>query len=152
MNDPDPEPEKSSEIGGDSPPALEQPLPLTRTQQVLVLLVMGALVLSLVLHWARLQGWGLTPVEIDRPAEHVYDYKIEINSATWVEWIQLKGIGKPTAQKIIADREQNGPFKSIDDLIRVNGIGEIKLEQIRPWLRIDLPVTESKESDSSLDE
>ncbi|QDU82052.1 ComE operon protein 1 [Polystyrenella longa] len=116
----------------------EKNVPFTKTQQLLVILVMGSLVLMLGLHWARLQGWGLESVEIDRPAENLFDYQLEINSASWVEWIQLPGIGKPTAEKIIADREQNGPFQSVDDLIRVNGIGEIKLDQIRPWLRIEL--------------
>lgn len=127
----------------------ERPLPLKPQQQVILVLVMTALVVVLAWHWTRLQGWGLKPVEIDRPAEHQFDYQIEINSATWVEWIQLPGIGKPTAEKIIAERETNGPFQSVDDLLRVNGIGEKKLDDIRPWLRLDstsLPDTITDES------
>ena len=46
----------------------------------------------------------------------------------------LKGVGAATAEKIIADREANGPFKSIDDLTRVSGIGEKKLSAMRDRL------------------
>ncbi|MEZ6123969.1 MAG: helix-hairpin-helix domain-containing protein [Planctomycetaceae bacterium] len=66
-------------------------------------------------------------------------FRVEVNSATWVEWTQLDGIGSKTAFRIIADREQNGPFRSIDDLQRVDGIGPITLERIRPHLEISIP-------------
>jgi competence protein ComEA len=45
--------------------------------------------------------------------------------------MSLNGIGEATAQKIIADREKNGPFSSVDDLTRVSGIGEKKLAALR---------------------
>ena len=45
-----------------------------------------------------------------------------------------RGIGAATAEKIVADREANGPFSSIDDLTRVSGIGENKLAAKRDRL------------------
>ena len=42
----------------------------------------------------------------------------------------LPGIGESTAKKIIADREANGPFDSVEDLARVSGIGQKKLEAL----------------------
>ena len=77
----------------------------------------------------------MRPIEIDRLPERQYDFRIDINSASWVEWTQIEGIGEATANKIIADRESNGSFKSIDDLLRVKGIGPKTLEKMRPFLR-----------------
>ena len=43
----------------------------------------------------------------------------------------LTGIGESKAKEIIAYREQNGPFTTIDDLTKVSGIGENTLAQIK---------------------
>lgn len=43
----------------------------------------------------------------------------------------LPGIGPSTAAAIIAHREANGPFTSVDDLLEVRGIGQAKLEGLR---------------------
>ena len=39
------------------------------------------------------------------------------------------------ASRIIETREQRGPFKSVDDIIQVPGIGEVTLQDIRPFIR-----------------
>lgn len=57
--------------------------------------------------------------------------RININTATALQLQELDGIGEATAAKIIADREANGPFRTIEDLTRVSGIGEKKLEALR---------------------
>ena len=86
-------------------------------------------------HWATLGGWGMRPIELERLPARQYDFRIDINSASWVEWTQIEGIGEVTAQKIIDDRKANGPFRSVKDLLRVKGIGPKKLEMMRPFLR-----------------
>ncbi|TXT35932.1 MAG: hypothetical protein FD138_1165 [Planctomycetota bacterium] len=86
-------------------------------------------------HWATLGGWGMRPIELERLPVRQYDFRIDINSASWVEWTQIEGIGEATAQKIIADREANGPFGNVKDLLRVKGIGPKTLEKMRPFLR-----------------
>lgn len=55
---------------------------------------------------------------------------IDINHATASELTALPGIGDATAAKIVADREQNGPFGNPSDIQRVSGIGEKKYESI----------------------
>ncbi len=101
----------------------------------LVLLVSGALILVFtVMHWAKISGWGQQEIEITRLPQREFDYRIDINEATWVEWMQLEQIGEILARRIVADREQNGPFRSVEEVTRVKGIGPKTLETIRPWL------------------
>ena len=55
---------------------------------------------------------------------------VNINSATVEELKTLPGVGDATAEAIVRDREQNGPFASTEDLMRVSGIGEKKYEKL----------------------
>ncbi len=50
--------------------------------------------------------------------------KVNINTATSDELQTLKGVGPALAQRIIDDRTANGPYKAIEDLKRVSGIGD----------------------------
>ncbi|GKU79753.1 hypothetical protein L3i20_v241500 [Paenibacillus sp. L3-i20] len=57
--------------------------------------------------------------------------KIDINRATKEQLDQLKGIGPSKAEAIVNDREKNGLFKNVDDLLRVKGIGKKLLEGLK---------------------
>lgn len=60
---------------------------------------------------------------------------LDINTATVDQFDQVMvGVGKSKAEAIIKDRETNGPFKSVDDLARVKGIGPATLQQNRDKL------------------
>lgn len=54
---------------------------------------------------------------------------VNINTADAKTLLELKGIGLKRAQTIISYREKNGPFKSVEDLTRVKGIGKKTVEQ-----------------------
>ena len=56
---------------------------------------------------------------------------IDINTATNAELEQLPGIGPKIAAAIVEHRSMNGPFRSVEDLLLVKGIGPKKLEAIR---------------------
>lgn len=60
--------------------------------------------------------------------------KVNINSASAKELMALSGIGEKVAQRIVQFREANGPFKSVDDLKRVDGVGGAVLERNRSRL------------------
>ena len=64
------------------------------------------------------------------------DTKVHLNSANRVQLQQLNGVGEKKAQAIIDYRQQNGPFKKIDDLQKIKGIGPKMLEKIKPQLRL----------------
>lgn len=63
--------------------------------------------------------------------------KININTALSDELIQLKGIGKKKAARIIEFRDTNGPFKHPEDLIKVPGIGPKTFEANKHRIRIE---------------
>lgn len=56
---------------------------------------------------------------------------VNINTASADELDSLPGVGPSTAAAIIEDREVNGPFASVEDLMRVSGIGEKKFAKLQ---------------------
>lgn len=62
--------------------------------------------------------------------------KISINTSSIEELSSLEGIGESKAQAIIAYRTINGPFKTIEDLKLVNGIGDVLFEKIKEKITI----------------
>jgi competence protein ComEA len=61
---------------------------------------------------------------------------VNINTASSFELEALPGIGPTTAQKIIAYRDANGPFVSIEDIINVSGIGPGTYERIKDLITV----------------
>lgn len=61
---------------------------------------------------------------------------VNINTANAAELQTLSGVGPSMAQSIIDERTQNGPFTSIEDLMRVSGIGEKKFAKIKDCICI----------------
>ncbi len=57
--------------------------------------------------------------------------RININTAGVDELVALPGIGRAYAARIVEYREKNGPFKKLEDLLNVRGIGEKTFERIR---------------------
>lgn len=66
----------------------------------------------------------------------VQNSKININTATQTELETLPGIGPSTAVKIINYREQQGKFKSVEDIKNVSGIGDSKFNKIKDLIRV----------------
>ncbi|MGH8533123.1 MAG: ComEA family DNA-binding protein [Gammaproteobacteria bacterium] len=65
---------------------------------------------------------------------------VDINSADAETLANaLQGIGAAKAEAIVAYREKHGPFKSVDDLVMVQGIGEKTVEMNRESLDVGMP-------------
>ncbi|MDW8680613.1 helix-hairpin-helix domain-containing protein [Streptococcus suis] len=63
--------------------------------------------------------------------------KVNLNTATEADLQTISGIGAKRASDIIAYREANGGFKSVDDLNNVSGIGDKTMESIRPYVTVE---------------
>ena len=61
---------------------------------------------------------------------------ININTATKEEFLTINGIGDAKAESIVKYREENGNFKSIDDIKNVSGIGDSLFESIKKYITI----------------
>ena len=62
---------------------------------------------------------------------------VNLNTATEADFQTISGIGQKRAQDIIAYREANGKFKSVDDLKNVTGIGAKTLEKLKEYVTVD---------------
>jgi|WetSurMetagenome_2_1015567.scaffolds.fasta_scaffold203652_2 competence protein ComEA len=63
--------------------------------------------------------------------------KININKATVDQLKEINGIGESYAKGIVAYREKNGPFKKIEDIKEVKGIGDKLFEKIKDQITIE---------------
>lgn len=79
--------------------------------------------------------WITNSGHVDSPALTENQFQVDINHCSADELMALPMIGPRFAQRIIDFRQTGGPFQQVDDLLQVNGMGAVKLERLRPWLR-----------------
>lgn len=78
-----------------------------------------------------------TPPETSEPkpeettqATEAITFPININTAVLEEFMALPGIGEVLATRILAYREENGNFETVEGLMNVEGIGEKRMEEL----------------------
>ena len=108
---------------GNKPPTRRYRFSFPLVILVLVLLGIGAIFLSSLLT----PGDESELLSVPRP-----DYPIDLNSATFDELMTVPHIGPATAEQIVNNR----PFKKLDDLLNIHGIGESKLKVFTQYLTI----------------
>ncbi len=69
-----------------------------------------------------------------RMENHYHESYLDLNLADSLDLILLPGIGPALARRILAQRTRLGGYKSIDDLVKVKGIGPARLNQVRAYL------------------
>lgn len=84
------------------------------------------------------------PVSVEVPAPvlpvtFVEQGPLDLNRATALELQELPGIGQVLAERIVDFRERRGPFRSVEDLLQVPGIGEKTLELLRDLVTVEGP-------------
>jgi len=69
---------------------------------------------------------------------------VNINTANSEQLQQVPGIGPATAQKILQMRKSYGPFKSVNDLLAIRGLGQKRLDKMRKYLTVGKVPTSPK--------
>jgi competence protein ComEA len=110
--------------------------------------LMSVLLLWLTIEWIVAATRRPDPLLLQRGPEFQAEFRVDVNDSIWVDWMQLEGIGPSLAQRIVADRDINGRFNSIEDVARVPGIGPASLARMRPWLTIGDDADYSKSADA----
>ncbi|ANM32075.1 hypothetical protein ABI59_04305 [Acidobacteria bacterium Mor1] len=62
--------------------------------------------------------------------------RIDLNKASAEQLVTLPGVGPAIAKRIVAFREENGPFKRVEDLLKVRGVGEKSFQKIKGRVRV----------------
>jgi competence protein ComEA len=81
-------------------------------------------------------GTGSHPGRPGRPEKPGRSAAVNLNTATVQQLDALPGVGPVTAAAIVAWREANGKFTSVDQLAEVDGIGPGRLEKLRSLVRV----------------
>jgi len=71
-----------------------------------------------------------------KPAAAVSTEVVNLNSSTPAQIAALPGIGPKTAELIVQYREKNGPFKKIEEIMNVKGVGEKSFLRIKDRLTV----------------
>jgi len=107
---------------------------ITLRDQVSLLALAASLLVLMVSYWFYRGGHRGELILIDRAPPLQARFQVDVNRANWPELIQLPAIGETLARRMILERTENGPFRNLDELTRVRGIGLRTLERIRPYL------------------
>ncbi len=64
------------------------------------------------------------------------ELRVDINHADVMELSKLPGVGEQVAKRIVAYREENGPFEKAEELMNVRGIGEKSFLKLQPHVTL----------------
>lgn len=113
------------------------------------ILLLTAVFLSFSAGWV-LRGEGTEPLRVESqrrlevtvtalPAPEAEEERepVNLNTAGVEELMTLPGIGEKRAADIIADREENGPFRFVEEITWVKGIGEETLAELIDYVTVE---------------
>ncbi|HEY2416003.1 MAG TPA: helix-hairpin-helix domain-containing protein [Pirellulaceae bacterium] len=137
-------------------PDAEPPLPPARPRLTLrhadqaVSAALIVLSLIAIAAWCGYQTYlGGRTIDIERAVPIAIDFKIDVNQAQWPELALMPNIGEQLAKRIVADRAERGPFKDLEELRRVRGIGPKTLESMKPFLQPLPPLQSTVKNEQS---
>lgn len=93
------------------------------------------LLLSFVLGLLAFRGYGASSGA--KPTEPASAALTDLNRAGRAELEQIPGVGPSLSKQIAEHRQTRGPFKSVEELRQLKGVGPATLEKMRPFLRVD---------------
>ncbi|MBL8723858.1 MAG: helix-hairpin-helix domain-containing protein [Planctomycetes bacterium] len=92
--------------------------------QIWGVLCLGLAVRALALGWL---GSGLAEPRLE-------PFAVDLNTADLPTLQTLPGIGQSRAEAIVLERLRHGPLRRLEELDRVDGIGPVVRERLRPWV------------------
>lgn len=99
---------------------------------------------SPIIGWISLAGLALLLTGVQawrtsRPTVSVLlnRFQVDVNTASQAELMALPELGPLTAKRIVEYRDEHGPFQTVDQLLRVPGIGNATLKQIRSMVIVN---------------
>lgn len=112
---------------------------------IFVLVILG---LAAILYGVFGRRESIIVYEKDQPAirsasEVLQEHSIPLNTADTYQLQLLPDIGPELAGRIIAYRESHGPFTAVEELLEVEGIGNVTLSRIRDYLTLEGPESTS---------
>jgi len=119
-----------------------------RSAQLATAFLLGLTAALLAIHVYGSSRWSSKPTVLDRGA--VLAYRIDLNQADRAELLQLPGVGDALAGRIEAYRREKGRFRSVDELVKVGGIGPTSLARLRPWVCVQSADDEEEEEAANL--
>jgi competence protein ComEA len=87
-------------------------------------------------HWLGCAADGGPPRSLNGDERLIKSLPLDPNRAQARELAFLPGLSVALAQELVLERQEGGPFGSLDDLLRVRGIGPKRLARARPFLEL----------------
>jgi competence ComEA-like helix-hairpin-helix protein len=114
----------------------------TKKQLIVIYFLATTLLIGIIIKIGMDRHWWLPETEIIsniRPED--IKVKLDINNAPWYELVLLPKLGEVKAKAIVAYREKNGSFKTLDELSNVKGISTSIIEAIRDHVKMGSDTT-----------
>ncbi len=97
--------------------------------------ILFAAVLFLMLIVVSAAAWR-QPALIDAPVARLTERRLSINHANADTLRVLPGIGRRMAVRIVEYRQEHGPYRTVDDLVAVPGVGHKTVRRLTPWIHV----------------
>lgn len=88
-------------------------------------------------HWVGCRGDPGPPRDLSGPERVLLGLPLDPNRASAEDLAAVPGLSPRLAAEIVADRERRGPFRRVDDIDRVRGIGPARLARARAFLSVE---------------
>jgi competence ComEA-like helix-hairpin-helix protein len=113
----------------------QNPLPAKSQASLIPLVILTLTVFSVACAIQSQQARYASSVVLETPNAERRSL-INLNTATPQELEKLPGVGKIVAERIVAHREQYGPFRRTEHLMMVRGISDRKFRELRPLIAV----------------
>ena len=121
---------------------------LRPSDQLVAAAILAAALAVLGLYWTYQQFFGRGLIDIDRAPPREILFLVDVNEADWPELALLPDVGEQLARRIVEYRAKHGPFRDLDQLKDVRGIGPKTFDGMRPYL-LKLPDVEATAGEAS---